>query len=649
MTLDFSDILEEIRIQIFIDVDRYILQQRCKGKSFEMIADFLSIPKEQVKAVENKAINDFAPQNADRIMRLISAFENGDSTITVEQIERYIKKDTDIFVYLLKQGRGLEYTFDKKTGFFILDAEKILGNMNRIESLLEDPLKPIQEVISIGVEEYGLPRDLLESTIAFRMDNTVEIDGSSIEKTPDGILNYVLRKHCRKDRGHEEVLGFYNKTLEKTDLINDSDYIFDKNRINAFLTNNVSVLMKPEKKIRYLHISLDEVDDLLEEIEFNELRDVEISTRYFVNSYRDILLEYDIHDEYELHSLLRKNCKKKEIVFLDAPNIAIGDASRKRQMLDLLAQESPILESDLAEKYELNYGVKAETVIADYTDEIKKYYNGKVYNVYLDDISEKERRVLKGILTADIHEIKEVSREFIRRLPEGDAAKLTKKVYKQLGFKVHAHIIYRAKFLSASDFAAQYLETSDILDLTDKKWLLKIQVFYQKLNRMTRNLDLIEFAKYKYINYKRLEGQGIDKEQLRSYCEDLCAFSDGRYFTVQYIKRKGFEHKLEELGFETHFFESLLKSSQCCGKAKINGRYLFWSNMDEGGKAGFIQGIILNRGNMDIYDLVDYIGREYGLRVSKYNILDWISDSELFYSSTMEKIYLDYDHFFEEV
>ena len=62
-----------------------------------------------------------------------------------------------------------------------------------------------------------------------------------------------------------------------------------------------------------------------------------------------------------------------------------------------------------------------------------------------------------------------------------------------------------------------------------------------------------------------------------------------------------------------------------------------------------LQNIIIKNGCIDIYDLLDYLNDEYGIITDKWKLISWVKEANLYYSETMEKVYLDYDQFYEEV
>ena len=116
------------------------------------------------------------------------------------------------------------------------------------------------------------------------------------------------------------------------------------------------------------------------------------------------------------------------------------------------------------------------------------------------------------------------------------------------------------------------------------------------------------------------------------------------------MKKHGFSHELFELGFDDYFYESVLRYSSQVKSfyAGIGSTYIFNEN-DNIDIRNMLETIILKNGSMDIYDMIDYLKYEYGIVVEKYKLAEWARESNLYYSDTMEKIYTDYDEFYEEI
>jgi len=52
---------------------------------------------------------------------------------------------------------------------------------------------------------------------------------------------------------------------------------------------------------------------------------------------------------------------------------------------------------------------------------------------------------------------------------------------------------------------------------------------------------------------------------------------------------------------------------------------------------------------MDIYDLLEMLAQDYGLTMERHKIIEAVKSSPMHYDSISEKIYIDYDTYFEEV
>lgn len=116
--------------------------------------------------------------------------------------------------------------------------------------------------------------------------------------------------------------------------------------------------------------------------------------------------EYDIRNEYELHNLLKKYLDNRfieelQIEFLKMPILKFGNCDRQRQVEELLFSHAPIENNLLAEKYEEKFGVRANTVLANFFDCIKVYMINKVYTVSNIDISPEQIEKTKNLLVED--------------------------------------------------------------------------------------------------------------------------------------------------------------------------------------------------------------------------------------------------------
>ena len=155
----------------------------------------------------------------------------------------------------------------------------------------------------------------------------------------------------------DEFLHLYGQVLESVGLENDPSLAIEvRTYENRFSASN-DILWNQRHRFRYYPIGEREYDTLLETLDLAQYEDVELSTLKLFRDYPELMAEYDIRDEYELHNLLRKIWPKEQegdgrVRFKKMPTVEIGTPDRERQVMDLLMQYAPISNIELAQRYE---------------------------------------------------------------------------------------------------------------------------------------------------------------------------------------------------------------------------------------------------------------------------------------------------------
>ena len=153
--------------------------------------------------------------------------------------------------------------------------------------------------------------------------------------------------------------------------IDDSDpTLFEIGRgyENKIASSNLT-LWKQGKKFRYYNIYFYDYTELLETLNLKQYMDIELSTLKFIKLYPDLMKNYDIRDEYELHNLLKKIFSDdihSSLEFGRMPNLQFGNVNRDNQVLSLLRVLAPISKMDFAKEYQEEYGSNVNTVLANF-------------------------------------------------------------------------------------------------------------------------------------------------------------------------------------------------------------------------------------------------------------------------------------------
>ena len=77
--------------------------------------------------------------------------------------------------------------------------------------------------------------------------------------------------------------------------------------------------------------------------------------------------------------------------------------------------------------------------------------------------------------------------------------------------------------------------------------------------------------------------------------------------------------------------------------------FLFYQKINQATCVDFLRYILTDKVKMDIIDFLQFIEKEYGIRFSKEKVTWIIKDTEMYYDSTMEKIYKSKEYFYEEI
>lgn len=590
--------------------EKTFIERKAKGQTLEEIGEDYGITRERVRQVIAK------------------------------QIKKCPRLREDKFTWLFEK-----YALDKEKVMYIFNFDEYAYEYYCIVT------KKAGQEDYLGILKEDVPLYVKSNLEAYRYKDCIDVDGEKVEKNRNSILQYILRNKCRDEIPLAEVKQLFDKFLYEYDLLDDEIYQYPERYLETKLANKSDVLWKHGKKLRYFVMSEEDFDELLKDIHFDELQDVEISTRYFFQNYPDIMELYDIRDANELHNLMKKHMSDTEIDFNRMPHIGIGNYDRDMQVLNLLLEYAPIHYEELGKLYEEQYGVEAKTAVAVHFMCISEYVHNGIYSIDYDELTKEEYDALIDILKDDLYELSAVKKTFIQRVPDGDIAKLNDYNFKKLGYKISVNLIYKAsKYKHIDTYFKENILNKDIIDLNSCEWMMRNQVLYNLIWQMKNEYELIEFAKLKYISIQKLEEQGISKKHIIDFCVSACDFMNGRYFTVHSLKKNGFTHELFELGFDEYFYVSLLRYFPGCNYVRVGTRVnaLF----HEEGQADvreLLQNIIIKNGCIDIYDLLDYLNDEYGIITDKWKLISWVKEANLYYSETMEKVYLDYDQFYEEV
>ncbi len=613
----FERDLEKLSLRFSANT-KEILAGRLKGSTLEMIGEGLGITRERVRQLENKGL------------RLL----NGTKQIFEEDRYKYLYE-----TYNLERGFYLDLSESKVLGPY-LSLRYIQGHRSPLEAL--DDVK-----LSVSL------RRRIESWI---YHDSIKINGQYIPKQRAAIEDYVLRQYCREEVNLQQFFSIYEDFLEEHGIEDESVQLTEEVKRTRYnrLSESACLLWKQNQRLRYYDVAGGDYSELFEELNLGQYANTEISTLKFMRDYPELMERYDIHDEYELHNLLKKIHAEHENPFLTfgrMPMLRFGEFNRDAAVKEMLFALAPINQYDFAEQVESVYGVRKETVLGTWLPCIAEYAHQGIYSVEWEEMPENEMNLLKTHLTEDFYLLSEVKQIYAKLVERPNMALISSFNLCRMGFVVKSSYVIQNYSSAEAYFNALLLE-KDVADLMGiSRRFTGIQMYAQCLARARHERKIIEFEPYQYINLRRLERMGIGLEQLQNYCDQVwcCLDGDGDYFSIHSLRQDGFASALDDLGFGELFYGSLLREDDRFSWQKIGKTLIFRIGETPFQTRDFLAHLVEEAGTVEIDEFVQILKERFGVDTDKYNVLEKLKDSDIYYDRIMEKLYADYEIYFEEI
>ena len=601
--------------------ERFCLLERLKGRTLEEIGQELKLTRERVRQMIEKALNRRGrPRlHEDRYGYFFDTY--------------YIQKE-----YYCSAFREPPEAYE----YLVLTVKKKTEAKADIETALYDP---------------KLPEKWKRRLHKLIYRNYVFLDGQPVKIDRQTLVMYAIRKFAQEKLPYEDFTARYVTWLEELGFGDREDLRYNERSYENKISLLDCVLWNFKSSFRYYDISAVDADAFFKAINLPQFRDLSISTLLIFRSCPEVMEDYDIRDEYELHNLIRKldaqsRFPELQIDYKKMPSLVFGNGNPESQALELLLEMAPVSYEEFSLQFELRYGQKKEYIGGFLLKWFSEYYEKGIFRIDTVGFDLWEVRKMKNELTDDFYLKKEIVRIYLRFFPEGDVKRINTYSLKNLGFHVYESYVVSERFRSASDYFDHLLLDQPITDMTDRDARFSaITAYSSELLKLRAERRIVEFAPKQYITIERLNECGITLADIERYCADIAALVDeGEFFTLKSLRAQGFSDELDDFGFDDWFYMSLL----CEDKAHFNYRRIANSRLFRKGTGDvrltdFLQAILLREQSIDIFDLLDLLEGHYGLHIDLTKIKAVIRESELYYDDIMEKVYIDYDTYYEEV
>lgn len=599
---------------------RTALVMRIQGKTLEESGQVMGISRERVRQIVNKAMSKRPPLREDSYSYWFEKY-----SLDKEAFFEIFCDDDRVFEYL-----NIAYKQGNKT----------------IEELLDDE---------------RITRDIYIAANHYINRNNVLVGDEYVSCKRDEICKKLAEINCAdKEISHDDFYDIYTQFLCESGLDSNDKLLYPSSRaFTASVENSMYILVKHGRKLRYYPVDEIDVETFVEELRLEQFVDVEISTLKLLQENTELMKEFDIRDEYELHNLLKKTANKwnpsnKYNVSINRmPLLLFGEANRQKQTEQLLMQIAPVSIEEYCEFYEAEYGVLARTVMANFTPFISNYYHNGYYTINQPLFNEEEKSYMRTCLNADFYFVDDIKKEFSRKFKDSDVKKINPRTLKELGFKVYTNYVIDMRYSSAYEYFREFLMREDIINFREQdKRLSYIHIENRTLEELRSSYELLEYENMKFLKLSRLQAvyPDITKDVIFQFVnEALSCASEEKYFTIKSLKENGFCHRLNDVSLPEWFTAALVKNSRRVRFVKSGDGIIFYQGKHQITTGDFLKFVMKEKKSIDVYELVDYLKEKYGLIYKKDKIIQFIKPTTVYYDSIMEKVYLTKENYYEEI
>lgn len=535
--------------------------------------------------------------------------------------------------------------FSKETVYFLEYKYKGTNKKQPVdERILDDPL---------------IPDSLKKKIEKFIFSKKIRIGNEYVEAKRHLVEDALFPIFCKETISGIDFINQYNEFVtesQKPELLITQDLV--RSRMNKY-ASSPKILWTLNQKMRYYDIEAIDKAAFLERLKLDRYHDVEISAKKILNDNRELMAEYDIRNGYELHNIFKKILTPSDCPGLElgrTPILQFGAVDRKQQVVDLMVQLAPISQDDFADAYSELYGVSRASVLANCLPYVKQYINkDRMLVTDVPALSDEQLVRLKSVLTNDYYSMDRLTAIIRSEYPGEPHEIINHYTLHQLGFNVFNGYVIRLNYRNATEYFTSILTAGDIADTGYfPQELINLPAYRSLIADLLSNYDLIEFMPRKYIRMSRLtELFGTTKEDIRAFCLMVKEFTDKTFFTVQSLKKDGFDDDLFELGFDDYFYSSILFfDREHFAHIRAGCNVLFKLGAQPFSLSDFIEWLLYREESMsiDAYELVELLNETYSIKFERYDIKQKIlPGTSMYYSDITEKLYADYEIYFDEI
>jgi transcriptional regulator with XRE-family HTH domain len=461
------------------------------------------------------------------------------------------------------------------------------------------------------------------------------------------IFDEVIYNYCKDYSEDQKVIKRFNNYLLVNGL--DEKYKVDSNAVRG-MSERCSVIIRTRSN-RYRYYDYDVIDETVK----RKLEDkLELSPGIYnmikiFSENKDFMREIDIRSEHELHNLYKRMIVKDGVNYNRMPEFSIGRMNKNEFLIKLFFEQAPINIDEFTLFVEENYGLRFNSLKSHINMYLNEYVHGDIIKVDYHEIDETELNKLKNLLKADIYTVDQLTK--IGKNVDNDFHDkfLNNMILSKIGYSLKGKYVLRNKYGTVDKFFKEHILSQDYFSKQGLE-LYNTSVFNRTLYDLEKELDVVKIENDIYITAKKLEDAEVTKSLLLDFREQVLDIVDeNQYFTLYSLRQNDFIHDIDELGFDSFFYDRIIWTSEKVRAIPLASGYIFIKKEKDISLIDFIRFLVERVEIINIYDMRDYVEKYYGISLDLSRVLALVRDTDMYYSEDLSRLYINKNTFFEEI